>query len=226
MRKRWTDSEVESLKRLYPDHRTEDLVGILGHSKASIFGKAKILGLRKSVSFVESEKSGRIMKGSGQGGSSRFKPGHVPANKGLRRPGYKPGRMGETQFKKGHRPHTWVPLGSEKLLVGYLMRKVSDTGYPPRDWRPVHRIIWEEANGPIPQGSVLCFKNGDKTHIDLANLELVTRCELARRNRMWTNYPRELCETIQLAGVLKRKIRRRNREEQDGRPEKPPVRGS
>ncbi|EMM6737362.1 HNH endonuclease, partial [Pseudomonas aeruginosa] len=41
-----------------------------------------------------------------------------------------------TRFKKGQKPHTWLPVGSTRISAdGYLQRKISDTGYPPRDWK-------------------------------------------------------------------------------------------
>ncbi|MCS8378253.1 HNH endonuclease, partial [Pseudomonas aeruginosa] len=58
-----------------------------------------------------------------------------------------------TRFKKGQKPHTWLPVGSTRISAdGYLQRKISDTGYPPRDWKGIHILLWEEHFGPIPTG--------------------------------------------------------------------------
>lgn len=212
----WTTEEIEALTRLYADTPTKELAVLLGHPVCSVFEKAKRLGLAKSPAYLESPASGRLRQGDNAGKEHRFRKGHVPANKGLRRPGYAVGRMCETQFEKGNKPHNYMPVGSERLLEGYLQRKISDTGYPPRDWKFVHRLLWEETNGSVPPGHVVIFIDGDKGNIDLANLRLASRSELGRRNVMWNRYPRELSETIQLAGVLKRKINRRSqREKQD-----------
>jgi HNH endonuclease len=151
------------------------------------------------------------------GAANRFRPGHVPANKGLRRPGWSSGRMRETQFKKGNKPHTWKPIGSTRLSKeGYLQRKISDTGYPPKDWVGVHIMMWEKVRGPVPKGFVVCFKDRDKAHLELGNFELISRKELMQRNTIH-RLPAELAEVIRLSASLKRQIRKID-EEQDQRP--------
>lgn len=217
MRRPWTASEVATLTRLYADTPTRDIAAQLGHPLSATFLKAIHLGLRKSPSYMASPAACRLRCGDNIGKPHRFPKGHVPANKGLRRPGYAPGRMAQTQFRPGVKPHTWKPIGSERLCDGYLQRKVTDTGYPPRDWQPVHRLLWEEAYGALPPGYTVSFIDGDRTHVTLDNLCLMSRQDLAKRNSMWTNYPPELARTIQLVGALKRKInnRRTNDEKQD-----------
>lgn len=167
----------------------------------------------------------RLPKGSIAGRLHRFPKGHVPANKGLRRPGYAVGRMRETQFKKGQQPHTWVPVGT--ILVdagGYVRIKIrnhraGERGWHPRVWPPVHRLTWELRTGKrVPKGKLIAFKDRNRLNCIFENLELITRAENARRNVMWNRYPRELALAIQANGVLKRRIRRQqNGEEQDQR---------
>jgi hypothetical protein len=108
-----------------------------------------------------------------------FEKGHTPYNKGVKRGNIYPGMMA-TQFKKGGVPPNHRPVGSERVNVdGYLERKVAE----PKTWRMVHVINWEAVNGPVPEGHVVIFKNGDKTNTDVSNLLLVTRAELARMNQ-------------------------------------------
>ncbi|WP_313026704.1 HNH endonuclease signature motif containing protein [Pseudomonas lopnurensis] len=211
-RRPWTEEEVELLRMRYADEPTETIAAELGRSVANVYGKAKRLGLSKSEAFLASALAGRL-NGS-QGVTHRFSKGHMPWNKGKK--GLpSAGRMAETQFRKGSKPGNWLPIGSYRTNQdGYLQRKVSDTGYPPRDWVSVHVLLWEEHNGPVPPGHCLCFKDGNKQYIELENLELITRAERMRRNTIH-RYPPELRDAIRAVGRLKHTIRRVEREKQN-----------
>ncbi|RTB85627.1 HNH endonuclease signature motif containing protein, partial [Pseudomonas aeruginosa] len=103
-----------------------------------------------------------------------------------------------TRFKKGQKPHTWLPVGSTRISAdGYLQRKISDTGYPPRDWKGIHILLWEEHFGPIPTGHCVCFKDNNKQNVVIDNLELITRAERMRRNSIH-RYPPELKSAIRV----------------------------
>jgi hypothetical protein len=236
-RRIWTREENAFLRRCYADTLTEKLAHALQRSKGKVYQHAAKMGLKKSVEFLGSAEAKRLSGLHSNSIAHRFQKGIIPHNKGTRRPGWSVGRMAETQFKKGHRPHTWRPVGSTRLDDdGYLLRKISDTGYSPRDWRPVHHLLWQEAYGPLPSSytHALIFKDGDKTHIALDNLELISRADLMRRNTIH-NLPAELVEVIQLKGSIKRVItcKRRNHdssqeshhaEELDSGPAQPPLR--
>lgn len=86
----------------------------------------------------------------------------------------------ETQFKKGHTPVNFRPVGSERVNVdGYTEVKVAD----PNKWRLKHNVVWEEHNGEIPKGHCVLFGDGDKSNIDIDNLLLISRKQLARLNQ-------------------------------------------
>lgn len=192
---------------------------------AATYSRARSLGLAKSAAYLKGPNSGRLSAGARVriGARTRFPKGHVPANKGLRRPGWFRGRMRETQFKRGERrgvaARLYKPIGTERVSKdGYLERKIND-GLPlQRRWRPAHLVLWESVHGPIPRGHALAFCNGDKTDIRLDNLELITRRALMARNTVHT-LPKPLALTIQLMGALNRQIRKRTHdaEEQDRR---------
>jgi len=195
----WSPAEEELLRREHSDTPNRDLAIRLDRTRPAIKSRSTYLGLKKSEAFMASGASGRIQ------------PGTVPPNKGRRGGPVHPNSR-RTQFKPGQRGNKWQPLGTEKLSKeGYLLRKVSDTGYPPRDWRQVHRLVWEAAGREIPEGRVLCFVNGDRRDIRLENLELVHRADLMRRNTRH-NLPPELREIHVLRAALHRKICRRERE--------------
>lgn len=61
------------------------------------------------------------------------------------------------------------------------------------DYIVLHRVIWEEANGPIPAGHMLTFKDRDRTNCQLKNLELVRRGESQRRRALAVKYPEKCC---------------------------------
>ncbi len=212
----WTGKERRLLRTFYAWIPTKEIADELQRSLTTVYQQARRMGLLKSQAYLESTDACRLRRGDNVGADTRFPKGHVPANKGLRRPGYAPGRMRETQFKRGNRPHTWRPIGSERMCDGYLQRKVTDTGYPPRDWRPVHVLLWEKANRrKVGRGFCVIFRDGDRTHIDLANLEHITRMELRRRNSMH-NLPEEVRSVLHLKGAINRLITMRTRRKDDG----------
>jgi len=212
--KPWSDAELTRLKREYPDISTAKLAASMGRSIYSVNGAAHKLGLKKSEKYLASPDACRLRCGDNPGIPYRFPPGHVPANKGVK--GWKAGgRSSETQFKKGRRSNSWMPIGSERIRAsGYRDRKVADTGYPPHDWKAVHALLWIERHGPVPPGYAVGFIDGNKEHVVIENLVLLGRIDLMRRNTLH-NYPPELRQVMRLTAKLKRTIARRANEKQD-----------
>ena len=129
-----------------------------------------------------------------------------------------------TQFKKGSMSgaaqHNYVPIGSYRLSKdGYLEQKTNDDHpVPARRWVAVHRLVWEAANGPIPEGHVVGFLPGRRSNvlekITLDALELISRGELARRNHPRSRDP-DLAKLVQLKGAITRQVNRIAREAQE-----------
>jgi hypothetical protein len=122
--------------------------------------------------------------------------------------------MRETQFKAGQLSGValkrFKPIGSTRLVDGYLYRKVAAVSGPwTRNWKPEHVLIWTAAHGPIPARHALCFRNGDKADVRLENLELIPRRSLMARNSVH-NLPEPIVKTVQLLGALNRQIRKRS----------------
>lgn len=215
-RRPWTAADDAALTLRYPQEPTAAIALDLRRSIGAVYQRADILGLSKSAEYLASPAACRLRKCDGRGGPTRFTKGHTPANKGLRRPGWGPGRMKSTQFRKGHGRSgvavaLYKPIGTERVSKdGYRERKVNDAMPLQSRWRAVHLILWEAANGPVPKGFAVCFQNGDKTDIRLDNLVLVARRDLMKRNSVH-NLPAPLPQTIQLLGALKRAIRRKTR---------------
>src|SRR3990167_2408703 len=59
-------------------------------------------------------------------------------------------------------------------------KRRSDRVYFSRQGKRLHRSVWEDAYGPIPEGQVIHHKNHDTLDNRLENLELVGRSEHAR----------------------------------------------
>lgn len=119
------------------------------------------------------------------------------------------------RFKPGNRTSRHRPVGAQRITKdGYLQRKVSDTGYPPRDWTGEHILMWEAQHGPVPQEHVVAFRDGNRQNLRLDNLELISRADLIRRNTIH-RYPPALKKAIRQAGQLRKAIRERRHEKQD-----------
>lgn len=214
------------LRARYPNEPARVLADALGRALHAIYARAHRLGLEKSAKFHESDMSGRIQRGmvDPRMKATQFKKGGVPKNKGLRRPGWSKGRMRDTQFKKG-RPaseaRNYCPIGTEKIdrKRNALMRKITDDASlaPVMRWKPVHVLVWQQHNGPVPAGHIVIFKPGRKTlitaEITVDRLELVSLAENMRRNTIH-NLPTELAGVIRLRGAVVRQINKR--EKKDG----------
>lgn len=215
----WTAEQDAVLRERYPHELTAVVAAAVNHPESSTHKRAAVLGIQKTAEYLASSLACRLT--GEQGRATRFTKGHTSHNKGKRRPGWSVGRMRETQFAKGQQSHNTKPIGFERVIDGYLWRKVSEIKNVvwTRNWRQVHLILWEEANGPIPKSSMIAFRNGNKADISLDNLECVSRADWMKRHTVH-DLPPELKETVQLLGRVNRQIRKRERhaEEQDRRP--------
>ncbi|SFD66860.1 HNH endonuclease [Thiohalospira halophila DSM 15071] len=190
--RRWTEIEESWLEVMYHDTPNTVIAGLLGRPARAIGQKARKMGLTKDPDM----------------NAGRFPAGHKPWNKGQR--WIAGGRSAETRFQPGQTPHTWHPVGTEvRDPDGYWKRKISDRRDRPArfNWRYIHRIVWEEHNGPIPEGHIVIFRDGDRDNLDPANLECISKTDNVRRNGIWTRYPHALAHAIILRGQLKRRIR-------------------
>ena len=70
---------------------------------------------------------------------------------------------------------------------------------------PKHILIWKQANGPVPDGHNIVFRDGDTQNCVLENLECISNAELMHRNTLH-NLPEEVQELIHLKSRLTRAI--------------------
>lgn len=213
-RRRWTADELEQLVARYPHEPTAVVAKACGHPLSSVYHRAYALGLRKTATYLDSPAACRLRRGDKVGAGHWFQKGHVPGNKGLRRPGWAPGRMAETQFKKGQYPaQRWDPevycIGALRITAdGTLQIRLTADPHP-RGWFSMARYVWKLHTGRWPRRDQLVrTRNGDPHDTRFDNLELLTRAENMKRNTIH-NLPTELKGAIVVLGQLKRRIRER-----------------
>lgn len=192
------------IRKRFPNERTQDLANDLGLTYSQVANRAFSMGLKKSIEFKMSDKSGRhnLIEG---GKKFRFTKGHEPHNKGvpMRSDVYE--RVKPTMFKKGSKPHNTQPVGTihfrtDKEGRTYAYIKIKD-----KDWRLMHRVVWEQHHGLIPPKHVVKFKDGNTMNWDISNLEMISQCGNMECNTI-QRFPAELQEVIKLKSKLKKKI--------------------
>lgn len=182
MGKKWTPQEVEKLRQLYPNNYTKDLEPVFGRSYKSLASAARDLKLHKSEAFRKKQLANQVERLQKDGEPFRFKKGLIPFNKGKKQTEFLSAKgieaSSKTRFKKGIEPHNTKYDGYERLSKdGYIEVRVSKGKFKLK-----HRLIWEQLHGPIPQGCIVRFKDGNKRNFDPDNLEMITRVEHALRN--------------------------------------------
>lgn len=160
-------------------------------------------------------KTFRGNRGLNSGLTGRFEKGQKSWNKGKKWKDYmsEEGQANsrKTIFKKGGKSWNCDPIGTEKWKSnhknkedeGFLYVKVQD-GTRQHNWKQKHRLIWEEAYGPIPKGYKVIFKDGNRHNIVLDNLALVSNSQMLILNRNNLIFEeQELTETgINIAKVM------------------------
>lgn len=197
---RWTEEQIEFLRRHYPEHPRRELLEKLNEHFELNLSLSQLKGCIANHGI----KSGR---------TGYFAKGSIPYNKGTK--GISTGG-GATRFKPGNRPHNWKPVGSESQRNegDYVLVKVAEEGTQKERWKPKHHLVWERERGPIPKDHVLVFLDQDKTNIEIDNLRMVKREHVLRMNqkRLISKNP-EVTE----AGITITKIRSTMRKRVDGK---------
>ncbi|MEN6630020.1 MAG: HNH endonuclease signature motif containing protein [Sulfuricella sp.] len=210
-RHRWSSSDADTLRALYATHTAAEIAAVIGCGIKAVYTRARYSGLKKSREWI-AERTRQLMADTQHPGRQRqFKPGQAPWNKGV--PYQAGGRSVATRFQPGVRQGVavslWKPVGWLRInRDGYLERKINDDQPPYKRWRGEHIVVWEAANGPLPKGHAICFKDGNRLNCELANLECVSRAALMARNTVHRNGP-EVAAVSQLLGAIKRQINRK-----------------
>ncbi len=204
---RYTDEEHTFLRSFIPGHTYKEIVEEYNKHFEEPITTSRVKG------YMANHKINNGLTG-------RFKKGQIPHNKGQK--GVCAKGCEKTWFKKGNLPAGTKPIGYERITRdGYVEVKIAMR--PSRKDRNdnfilKHRLVWEQAYGPIPKGYIVTFKDGNKRNVDINNLALISLAEnvtMVRRNLR--SYEPELTETgilVARAEVTARKRMkgRKNRE--------------
>ncbi len=191
MSKIWTLEEQEILKANYPYKNTDALLPLLPTRTISgIIGQASKLRIKKSDAFYEAGLGGRICNVNDIGKNTRFTNNMAGWNKGKLQSDFMSPEMIEktkaTRFKKGQDPHNVLPIGSERISKdGYVeikVRHVKGDRFNNKNYEFKHKIIYEKNHGPIPEGMMVVFNDGDKLNFAPENLLAITRAENLLKN--------------------------------------------
>jgi len=164
---KWSPEHLEWMRENYPQFTRKDLLERFNEH----FGLDRPLN-----KFIACLTTHHITSGR----DGRFAEGQESWNKGKH---YQPGgRSVATRFKPGHGGTRTVPMYSERICSkdGYILIKVPEPNpYTKAQSRFKHKHIWiwQQANGPVPDGMLIEFIDGNKLNCDLDNLELVTKAE-------------------------------------------------
>ena len=150
-----------------------------------VFGQSRSRVAIVSACFYRGIGNGLSGEGlADKGKEYRFKPGHTPANKGIK--GYttndprKLASMRKTQFKKGQRAANYLPVGSIRYVekTGCLI-KVQDSGPYNARWKPAGRFLWNRyyPEDPVQKTDRIIYADGDPQNLDRDNLIKLTGAE-------------------------------------------------
>lgn len=180
-RKQWTSEEYWKYQKRYPKGMHEFIRdnswGVSSKEMAEMCNEK--FGTHWTATGM---KQFRQRNGIKSGVTGWYQKGHPPGTKGKKQEEFcSPEaleRSKKTRFTKGHRPENELPLGSIRTSAdGYKLIKVSMSGGLWDRWKPLHRHVWEEHHGKIPDGMIVTFRDGDSLNCDIENLMLISKAE-------------------------------------------------
>lgn len=163
---RYTKEFTDALRELVKTHTIKETTGILEYRFGLGLGPTALKGLMTRL-------------GISTGRTGRFTEGHTPTNKGREMSAEVREKICGTWFRKGCKSMNSLPVGTEVFRDGYVLLKLRD-GAELKQWdRWVlkHRYVWEQAHGPIPEGMMVIFLDGNTRNCELSNLALISKEE-------------------------------------------------
>jgi len=89
------------------------------------------------------------------------------------------------------------PVGTETRHGDYIWVKCSDIPYEKnsfyRNWKPKHRVVWEQHHGELPEGMTVVFLDRNHSNCDISNLYAVDGKTLREMGKkQWWSDSRDL----------------------------------
>lgn len=172
----WTEAEK---KIIYDNYKTLQKKDIVIKLKEELGVERSVMNL---ICFYHKFKLNSGMTGY-------FEKGCTSPNKGKKMSPDMYEKCKATMFKKGNTPKNTLPVGSEVLQkrdsksgkLSYWYVKIAE----PNVWKPKHRLLWESVYGPIPEGAVIMFIDGDTNNICIENLRMITKADSVVLNKQY-----------------------------------------
>lgn len=181
-----TPAEDKFLKKNYLKLPSKRLADKLGRSDVFVRTRLRQLGLEKPKWLIE-----KFVQ------DARLKKGNVPPNKGKKQSEYMTmaqiRRTAKTRFKKGHIPHNALGIKDGDITIRHTSKKKGSKPYKwirirMGIWEMYHVHVWKKRFGPVPDGYIIVFRNGDTMNCRLSNLKCITRQEHAENTRNSDGY--------------------------------------
>jgi len=191
----WTPEDDQFLFDNYSIMPIQELCITLNRTAPAIYGRSGVLGLKKQVKVPQNIIENLLKYGV----QTRFQKGHKNWNKGLKGTHFSK----ETELKSGHKPQ------NTKFDGAIMWRESSNEFFiriSEKNWIPVRLKIWQDANGPVPKGFCVVFKDKNSRNCTLENLALITRRDNMLRNTIH-RYPAEVKSLIRTVKKAKRRIK-------------------
>lgn len=166
--------------RLFPAEEEKKVRSVV--KGRSALEAARVLSGMYGKSVTEAQvKAWRKNHHCPSGTDGRFPKGWVPYSAGKRPQDLchgkaKLAKLEASWYQKGHVAPNHLPVGSVVTnKEGYKLIKVREKGTQWERWQFLHRKVWEDAHGKLPEGAMITMLDGDKGNCSLSNLRLITK---------------------------------------------------
>lgn len=198
-------NKEQLIRILYPTVPSRALCDYLGYTTSQLYNRVFAMGIKKNprIKYLQNKKLS--LKA---GTKSRWQPGHVPHNKGIKMNREVYAKVQPTMYKPGNKPFNTREPNATSIRWDKTGRPYSYTKVKDSLWVLTHRLMWESIYKPIPKGHVVRFKDGNNLNLDIENLECIPMRENAIRNSI-QRFPSELQTVIRLKSKLNKQLKQK-----------------